>query len=39
MMSDKFADHFWRLVIDFALLCPLRVFLVLKFVQMLVKIG
>ena len=38
LMSDEFSEHFWRLVIDFVLLCQIRVHFVLKFVQLLVKI-
>ena len=39
LMSDKFLANFWRLVIDFVLLCPMRVHLVLMFVLLCVKIG
>ncbi len=39
LMSDKFSEDFWRLMIDFVPFCPMRVHLVLEFVQLLVKIG
>jgi hypothetical protein len=39
LMSDEFLEHFWRLMSDFVPLCPMRMHLVLKFVQLHVKIG
>ena len=37
LMSDELSEHFWRLMIDFVPLCPMRVHLVLEFVQLLAR--